>query len=308
MAKSGKRNLKATLVSQQARLKKNEQAKNAAQVRDLKKGSKGPGTVKALDKGKGKEKEGRVEVPKRAVIPIDSTHKILLLGEGNFSFALALLKLDPHHYPVLWTHIPAYNVTATAYDTEEECYGKYPEAPKIVDELKTRGVRVLFSVDAGNLERCKALRGQTWDRVVWNFPHAGEHFYTDLHSITLLTLFRSGKGIADQDRNILANQKLLLAFLRSVAPFLAQGSIPDFNKGKKKKTSAEDDEEDEDPGEENGVDEDNEERDLSALQNQKSPSRGTILVTLRNVPPPIRNGNSWLFMTFAFLILAPSTL
>lgn len=191
----GKRGLKATLVSQQARLKKNEQAKNAAQVRDLKTGAKGPGSIKAVDKGKGKDKERDMRVPKRAVIPFHPTHNILLLGEGNFSFTLALVKLDPKRYPSLPTHIPAYNITATAYDTEEECFEKYPEASKIVDEIKTRGVRVLFGVDAGNLEGCKALKGKKWDRVVWNFPHAGMHTLAGLHCMTLSYIFTQGKEL-----------------------------------------------------------------------------------------------------------------
>ena len=120
----------------------------------------------SVDKGKGKEKERDMRVPKRAVLPFHPTNSILLLGEGNFSFTLALVNLDTKRYTSLPTHIPAYNITATAYDTEEECYEKYPEASKIVDEIKARGVRVLFGVDAGNLEGCKALKGKKWDRVV----------------------------------------------------------------------------------------------------------------------------------------------
>ena len=56
MAKGGKRSLKATLFSQQERLKKNEQAKNAAQVRDVKKNAKGPAMDKAKDQSKVKGK------------------------------------------------------------------------------------------------------------------------------------------------------------------------------------------------------------------------------------------------------------
>ena len=172
MAKGGKRSLKSTLFSQQERLKKNEQAKNAAQVRDVKKNAKGPAMDKAKDQSKVKGK-GKTVSPRRVIIPFDPTHKILLVGEGNFSFTLALLKLNPQVYPGLSSYIPAHNITATAYDSEDECFEKYPEAPEIVEELKKRGVKVLFSVDAQSLEGCKVLKGQQWDRVVWNFPHAG---------------------------------------------------------------------------------------------------------------------------------------
>jgi len=111
-------------------------------------------------------------------------------------------------------------------------------------------------------------------------------------SITVFTLWLSltrfvGKGIADQDRNILTNQKLLLAFLRSIAPFLTQGPVPVFNIRKKK--SADDDDDEEDDGKEsvvqNGIEEDDDDRDITIPQYQKSSSRGTVLITLRNVHP-----------------------
>ncbi|KAG9044345.1 hypothetical protein FS837_008278 [Tulasnella sp. UAMH 9824] len=46
-----------------------------------------------------------------------------------------------------------------------------------------------------------------WNKVVFNFPHAGA-------------------GITDQGRNILTNQRLLFGFLRSVAPALSKGVPP----------------------------------------------------------------------------------
>ena len=47
--------------------------------------------------------------------------------------------------------------------------------------------------------------------------------------------FSKGSGITDQDRNILVNQKLLLGFLRSVAPFLKTGAMPANSETKKKR-------------------------------------------------------------------------
>ena len=81
-----------------------------------------------------------------------------------------------------------------------------------------------------------------------------------------------GKGIADQDRNILANQLLILGFLRSVSGFLARGPPPTLgNRKKKGKVQEEDSDSDSDQeGESRG---------------QGGSSKGTVIITLRNVAP-----------------------
>jgi 25S rRNA (uracil2634-N3)-methyltransferase len=81
-----------------------------------------------------------------------------------------------------------------------------------------------------------------------------------------------GKGITDQDRNILSNQILILGFLRSAAKHLVRGPTPQLQssrKRKRKRPSSDDDE---------WTDGD----DDQAIDGR---ARGTILITLRNVPP-----------------------
>ncbi|KAH9176903.1 hypothetical protein EDB89DRAFT_2065112 [Lactarius sanguifluus] len=152
-----------------------------------------------------------------------SSDKILLIGEGDFSFA---------------------------YDTEDECYNKYSEAQQCVRVLRESGAQVLFGVDATKLEKTSALKGKTFDRIVWNFPHAG-------------------KGITDQDRNILSNQVLILGFLRSAAKFLVSGPVPQSQPSRKRKRSSDDDDDD----------------DSDQTAQTAGHARGTILITLRNVSP-----------------------
>ena len=96
----------------------------------------------------------------------------MLIGEGNFSFSRALVVDEPGDL----AQLPASNVTATAYDSEEECYAKYPDAEAIVTDLRERGVHVLFGVDATRLDKISALKNKKWDKIVWNFPHAGACF------------------------------------------------------------------------------------------------------------------------------------
>jgi len=231
-AKGKKSSLKSTLQSQQSRLKNKQKAEHAAHVVERNKNSKSKGKAP----------------PPQSTIPFSATDKILLIGEGNFSFARALTL----NAPASLKNLPPSSVTATAYDTEEECYSKYPDAQVTVQGLRETGVEVLFRIDATKLEKAAALKGRKWDRIVWNFPHAG-------------------RGIADQDRNILANQMLILGFLRSSAPFLVVGSIPSVSTCKEPRHRDEDNED--------GVDQ------LHNNENTGTNKRGTVLLTLRNVVP-----------------------
>ncbi|THH33169.1 hypothetical protein EUX98_g1022 [Antrodiella citrinella] len=237
MAKGKKSSLKAALSSQQSRLKKKEEAKHAARIVEQK-GQKKP--------------QAKEIAPRTPTIPFVSSDRILLVGEGNFSYTRALA-INP---PESLQYLPAENITATAYDDEKECYAKYPEAEGIVAALREKGVQVLFQVDATKLDKCHALKGRRFDKIVWNFPHAG-------------------KGITDQDRNILSNQIMLLGFLRSASEYLTHGPLPQSaqlkpNKGKGKQEASDDEDEDEAGRNTTG---------------DGAPSRGKLLITLRNVPP-----------------------
>ncbi|KAF9654147.1 hypothetical protein BDM02DRAFT_3133670 [Thelephora ganbajun] len=233
MAGKKKSSLQTALLNQQSRLKQKAQIVQAAKSNEK---------TKAAKKQTGK---------KAVTIPFVPTDKILLIGEGNFSFAYALAVNPPSQLQ----HLPPQNITATAYDTEEECFTKYVDAQEKIDALRTRGVNILFGVDAAKLEKVSQLKGRRWDKVVWNFPHAG-------------------KGIADQDRNILSNQLLILGFFRSVCGFLVRGPPPTLGSLKKKGKGQEE-------GDDTDIDLDQE----GKSSGQTGFSKGTVIITLRNVPP-----------------------
>ena len=152
MAGKKKSSLQTALLNQQSRLKQKAQIAQA---------------VKANERNKAAKKQ----TGKKAVtIPFAPTDKILLIGEGNFSFAYALVVNPPSQLQ----HLPPQNITATAYDTEEECLAKYADAREKIDTLRAKGANLLFGVDATKLEKISQMRGKRWDKVVWNFPHAGE--------------------------------------------------------------------------------------------------------------------------------------
>ncbi|KAF5368540.1 hypothetical protein D9758_002477 [Tetrapyrgos nigripes] len=291
MGKSSK-SLKSALQSQQSRLKLKEKEKAAQAAKAaLQKGKKlAQGNPNAKGKRKAKadsvddftsassissrpvagtststsasplDRHGsHAQATRRPTIPFRPTDTILLIGEGNFSFTRALVLHPPASVNSGLDHLPPRNVTATAFDSEEECYEKYPGAEEIVRGLKEKGVEVRFGVDATKLERVSGFKGRKWDRIVWNFPHAG-------------------KGITDQDRNILSNQMLILGFLRSAAKFLKSGTVPVVNRSGKKKRKPDDDEDDE-------AEEDREMDVDEPAPHTNSSERGTILITLRNVSP-----------------------
>ena len=83
---------------------------------------------------------GRRVLPPWADSPSDF---VLLVGEGNFSFARALAR----RFGGLGTRI-----VATSYDTREQVLAKYPDATEILEELNTAGVTVVHGVDATQLE------------------------------------------------------------------------------------------------------------------------------------------------------------
>ena len=128
----------------------------------------------------------RVKKYKRSIarVPYRYDDNILLIGEGNFSFALGLVKYfqklqvkygnknnnnnnnsgsnsmnrggDDDEVAKKTTYNYS-NIFATSYDSEEEVYTKYPEAKDIVKELNTNNVNVLHSIDATNLINMKDL-------------------------------------------------------------------------------------------------------------------------------------------------------
>ncbi|KAL2823975.1 hypothetical protein BDW59DRAFT_162755 [Aspergillus cavernicola] len=189
-----------------------------------------------------KKKKHQQKQHRRPVVPFRRGDRILLVGEGDFSFARSLA-----------THHRCKNLLATCYDSKQTLYSKYPTAETNIDEMlsstnsktqaKTREIepqhpKVLFSIDAKKLGCAsgggKEIRtgfprrerkgptwkkddiskskdkknkggvggGGPWDMICFNFPHVG--------------------GLStDVNRQVRANQELLVAFFKACVPLLA---------------------------------------------------------------------------------------
>ncbi|VFQ91732.1 unnamed protein product [Cuscuta campestris] len=92
-----------------------------------------------------------------------SGHKILLVGEGDFSFSACLAAAFGS----------AANMTATSLDSEEFLTTNYCKAFLHLRELKRRGCKVMHGIDATYMIYDPSLAGSTFDRIIFNFPYAG---------------------------------------------------------------------------------------------------------------------------------------
>lgn len=117
--------------------------------------------------------------------------RILLVGEGNFSFARALCK----------SLGSGAGVYATAFDSERTMTKKYADAAEARKEIEEKfGGTALVGVDATHLHSVKEFRG-AFRKIVWNFPH-------------------SGSGETDVEKNVQEHRALLTSFFKSAAKCL----------------------------------------------------------------------------------------
>ncbi|KAL5051236.1 hypothetical protein BDW71DRAFT_85188 [Aspergillus fruticulosus] len=256
---------------------------------------------------------------RRPIVPFRRKDRILLIGEGDFSFARSLA-----------VYHRCKNLLATCYDSQEILYAKYPQAEKNIAEIigasKTKaqpksnrkdggtansrnptGPKVLFSVDAKKLgsatgggkdvrvgfprqERNRPAwkkdngskrsarsakapgdnvtykvkdmgkeKGGPWDMICFNFPHVG--------------------GLStDVNRQVRANQELLVAFFKACVPLLA-GRPEELGDDEEVDEDWEF-ETDEEDGYEEGESQDDDENGIVKAKNDRRTEPGQILVTL----------------------------
>ncbi|ETI39731.1 hypothetical protein L914_14152 [Phytophthora nicotianae] len=134
--------------------------------------------------------------------------RILTVGDGNFSYSLALARaLGPDSGVQLVT---------TSHESKKTVLETYPDGEKILDELNAMPhVTVQHEVDATDAEQMKTL-GQ-FDRVIWNFP-----------------CVRAPRGEDGQNQEMETNKKLLSDFFAHVAQILTPtGEVHVTHKTKK---------------------------------------------------------------------------
>ena len=146
-----------------------------------------------------------VQSSQKPKIPFGEYDRILLVGEGDFSFTRSLA-----------VEHGCANVTGTSYDAEAEVNEKYPTFEGIQSELweLSPPVPLHHGIDATKLSSYKQLRckrendepdvdeaeerptGEGWDTICFMFPHTG-----GLSSVV--------------NRQVRVNQALLVAFFKA---------------------------------------------------------------------------------------------
>ena len=134
--------------------------------------------------------------------------RALTVGDGDFSFSLALAQLlvkkngskRNDRSPCL---------VATSYESKETLREVYPNLDKTLSELDTLGVKVYFTVDATRLAETlpsSVVESMKFDRVVWNFPCSA-----------------IGKGQDGQNDAMEFNKQLVRQFVKSSYRFVDRG-------------------------------------------------------------------------------------
>ncbi|KAJ1882848.1 Meiotic nuclear division protein 1 [Coemansia sp. RSA 486] len=198
MPKPKKFKLAASFKQLQTQKAKLDAARKSQQHRDQQEGMKKP--TKPIRKPR---------------FPYTTSNTILLIGEGNFSFAHSLATQ-------LGT---ARNIVATAYDSSDIVDTKYSDAREHIAAFEAMGGEAMFDVDATALGRTVGLKNKVFSHIVFNFPHAGA-------------------GIKDQERNVISNQKLLMGFFASAMPLLVKRSANGKPVAGQNPTGADDDDDD----------------------------------------------------------------
>lgn len=88
--------------------------------------------------------------------------RLLLVGEGNFSFAAAVSE----------TLDPSTSLTATSLQLPADL-ARDPVAWENLRRLRERGIKILFGVDCTQLADAFELHDREFDQICFNFPHCG---------------------------------------------------------------------------------------------------------------------------------------
>ncbi|XP_074704814.1 ferredoxin-fold anticodon-binding domain-containing protein 1 isoform X1 [Strix aluco] len=115
--------------------------------------------------------------------------RVLLLGEGNFSFAASLCGAAGTH------------VVATCYENEEEVSGR-GRAAESIRRLRERGAEVVFSVDCTKLKDYFLPEKREFDCIYFNFPHCGRKAGVVKNRELLAHFFHSSAEVLTEDGEV----------------------------------------------------------------------------------------------------------
>jgi hypothetical protein len=143
----------------------------------------GKGGAKNGKKGAGSDAVDITAIKYPASRFVNPQHNILVLGEGDFSFGAAVVKL---RQIFATKQLKSYgkesggSLTLTGYDSRQQAREKYgPTLQASLEHISrlssnTGTSRILHSVDATKLDSHPELQRNNFNMVVFNFPHSGQ--------------------------------------------------------------------------------------------------------------------------------------
>ncbi|KAM0838322.1 hypothetical protein ACQ4PT_061060 [Festuca glaucescens] len=132
-----------------------------------------------------------------------SAQSILVVGDGDLSFSLALA----HAFG------SGENLVATSLDSYDTLTSKYGKAESNVTELERLGATVFHGVDAKMRKRHPCLKMRRFNRIVFNFPHAGfigqeqQDHMIKAHQLLVRRFFRDARHLLRPDGEFHVSQK-----------------------------------------------------------------------------------------------------
>ncbi|KAI8553066.1 hypothetical protein RHMOL_Rhmol06G0316100 [Rhododendron molle] len=132
-----------------------------------------------------------------------SSHQILLVGEGDFSFSLSLAQ----------SFGSASNIVASSLDSYAELIKKYKQANSNLVKLVNLRAELFHGVDATKMKLHPDLKMRKFDRIIFNFPHAGFHGKEDnklliqMHRDIVHGFLRNARGMLRANGEIHVNHK-----------------------------------------------------------------------------------------------------
>ncbi|KAM6238303.1 ferredoxin-fold anticodon-binding domain-containing protein 1 [Porphyrio hochstetteri] len=118
-----------------------------------------------------------------------AVRRVLLLGEGNFSFAASLCGAA------------GTCVVATCYESEEEV-SRRGRAAESIRLLRERGAEVMFSVDCTKLKDYFSSEEWEFDCIYFNFPHCGRKAGVVKNRELLARFFHSSAEVLTEEGEV----------------------------------------------------------------------------------------------------------
>ncbi|KAL4341488.1 hypothetical protein GQ457_08G007900 [Hibiscus cannabinus] len=141
--------------------------------------------------------------PERWIRHYCSSQRMLLVGEGDFSFSVCLARAFGS----------ATKMVATSLDSRGFLFRNYKKAMVNIHELRSRGCMVLHGIDATEMANHCYLGAIRFDRIIYNFPHAG--FCSDepgesqkrRHQLLISLFFKNAKEMINENGEIHVTHK-----------------------------------------------------------------------------------------------------